>query len=76
VDSVLWNAIDERIRQSDVDGAIALLEELLDLEKGNRFAGLIGAQFTNRPEQVLAFINKFIRRTRPRACWAYCLGRC
>lgn len=65
MDSVLWNTVDERIRQSDIDGAIAFLEDALAREKSDHFTSLIGAQFTNPPEQVLAFINRFVGESEP-----------
>jgi hypothetical protein len=60
VDSAIWNTVEQKFRQTDIDGAIAFLEGLIAAEKHDRFGSVIGAQFTNPPEQVLAFINRFI----------------
>jgi hypothetical protein len=56
----LWNAVDRRLRDSNITGAIKFLEERLAKEKTPRFKGLIARDFTNKPETVLSAINKFI----------------
>ena len=62
MDTRLWNAVDEKIRNSDTDAAIALLERLISLERRDRFTSLVSSQFSNPPEQILASINEFIGR--------------
>lgn len=60
MDSELWDAIDRRFRESDIPGAVQSLEALLVREPGDRFRGLVGAQFDNPPSLILEGINVFI----------------
>ena len=60
MDFELYGIIDTKLRASDINGAIILLEELLAAEKCDRFSSLVGTGFTNPPDIVLAYINKFI----------------
>ncbi len=60
MDFELYGIINTKLRASDIKGAITLLEELLVDEKCDRFASLVGTGFTNSPDTVLAYINKFI----------------
>lgn len=57
----LWKTVNRRFLSSDIDGAISYLEKHLHNEKTDRFKGLIGAQFANKPSSVLSEINKFIQ---------------
>ena len=57
----LWNTVDRRFLASDIDGAIRYLEKHLRNESTERFKGLIGAQFTNKPSVILSGINRFIQ---------------
>ena len=60
MDFELYEIVDARFRASDINGAITLLEEMLTAEKCDRFSCLVGECFTNSPEGVLAYLNKFI----------------
>ena len=60
MDFELYGIIDTKLRASDINGAIIQLEELLATEKCDRFSSLVGKGFTNPPDTVLAYINKFI----------------
>ncbi len=56
----LWNAVDRRVRKSEIGGAITFLEERLAKEMTNRFKAMLGRGFTNTPSRVLSSINGFI----------------
>lgn len=60
MDFKLYGIVDTKLRASDIKGAIILLEELLAAEKCDRFSSFVGKGFTNPPDTVLAYINKFI----------------
>jgi hypothetical protein len=53
--------IDQKIRRSDIDGAMQTLEKALTGEPIDRFKSMIGKQFGNSPSSILRALNKFIR---------------
>jgi len=61
MDIDLWQTVDRLFKSNDIDSAVELLERRLAEHRVMRFAGLIGASFTNSPDSVLSSINEFIR---------------
>jgi hypothetical protein len=57
----LWNKVDRKFRESDIDGAVRSLETKLAKEPVDRFKGLVNAEFDNTSTSVLSAINRFIR---------------
>ena len=60
MDTRLWNAVDRRLLQCDVKGAVKFLEERLAKENVRRFKGLVGRGFRNNPRDILSRINEFV----------------
>jgi hypothetical protein len=60
MDTDLWDLIDSRFRESDIGGAVKLLEARLPESNVDLFNELIGRGFTNSPKLILGSINDFI----------------
>lgn len=61
MDTILWDAINAKIRTTDIAGAVEHLEYLLAQEKHPHFIELIGADFSNSASDILSEINAFIK---------------
>ncbi len=56
----LWKDVGRFVKKLDFDGAVTLLEKRLAASKHDRFSGLVGRTFSNKPKKVLSSINGFL----------------